>query len=190
LAKLVDHSELRVLSFVLDFLIETVQGPCHHTQHIISQSGLLASVARLLATNLDAAGEVSQLRAGEAQGIVLPTPLEPDTSNPDLLVPEYGQTYERQYYGYTAKQVKASSIVLLLGLIEGRNDTVIHKSITQALDVEVVRDYLSSTYRVQLQIQGRQRLFDGGSLRSIQYQLMNCEDSENWFEEFQSDAYR
>jgi hypothetical protein len=44
---------------------------------------------------------------------------------------DYAMTYERQYYGYTAKQVKQLSIVLLLGLIEGRNDTTIHKSITQ-----------------------------------------------------------
>jgi hypothetical protein len=78
-------------SFLPVYSLETQpQGPCHHNQHIISQSGLVASVARLLATNLDTAGEASQLQAGQEQEIALPKPLAADTADPDTLVPVSG----------------------------------------------------------------------------------------------------
>ena len=88
-----------------------------------------------------------------------------------------------------------------IGSLEDYLDNIERSAITQALDVEVVRNYLSSTYRVRLQLERMTTVFglarghalasSRAKLRSVQYQLMNCEedDASAWFEEYHSDAY-
>jgi hypothetical protein len=73
MAQTMGQAEVGLLGFVLDFLIETVQGPCPEAQLVIAQSGVISAIALLMSTNLAAAGEFSQLRAQNR--IVLPSPL-------------------------------------------------------------------------------------------------------------------
>lgn len=184
--------DLRLVSFLLDFLIESVQGPCSLNQEYICKSTAMAAITRLLPTSVES---VLCVETGDIYSEVCVLNVARDPQPEEHIKNMVKPLNEKGlYHAYTPKHVKTQAVILLSGLIEGRQDYKLHNELMTVVDLNsVMRPCLVSTFLIHSCFTNFRihhvGLHTHRDLRSLRYQTMNVEDEEDWESEYTQESY-